>query len=103
MADCEATPGQSFDLLYRNSMCMCVSVYALCVCVCVCVCVYLFVCMWQLCVRIFQLFQFQVAYRMKKWHVCMYMIVCVHVYVCVTAWQMVAQICLIALAAKGLI
>ena len=31
------------------------------------------------------------------------MIVCVHVYVCVTAWQMVAHICLIALAAKGLI
>ena len=31
------------------------------------------------------------------------MIVCVHVYVCnVCAWQMVAHICLIALAAKGL-
>ena len=33
---------------------------------------------------------------------CVNMIVCVHVYVCVTAWQMVAHICLIALAAKGL-
>ena len=34
-----------------------------------------------MCVRIFQLFQFQVAYRMKI--ACVYMIVCVHVYVCV--------------------
>ena len=40
MADCEATPGLSFDLLYTNSMCMCVSVYALCVCVHVFVCMY---------------------------------------------------------------
>ena len=31
-----------------------------------------------------------------------YIIVCVHVYVSVCAWQMVAHICLIALAAKGL-
>ena len=52
-----------------------------------------------MCVRISQLFQFQVAYRMKNWHD---KIVYVHVYVCVCAWQMVAHICLIALAAKGL-
>ena len=45
------------------------------VCVCVCVCV------WRTCVRIFQLFQFQVAYRMKN-GMCVYMIVCVHVCVC---------------------
>ena len=55
-----------------------------------------------MCVRIFQLFQFQVAYRIKKM-ACVYMIVCVHVYVCVCAWQMVAHICFIVLAAKGLI
>ena len=29
-------------------------------------------------------------------------IVCVHVYACVCAWQMVAHVCFIALAAKGL-
>ena len=63
-----------------------------------------------MCVRVFQ---FQVAYRMKyafpMWFVrvlvygmCVYDCVRVCVCVCVCAWQMVAYICLIALAAKGL-
>ena len=52
-----------------------------------------------MCVEIFQLFQFQVAYRMKN-DMCVYD--CVRACVCVCAWQMVAHICLIALAAKGL-
>ena len=56
---------------------MCVSVYA---CMCVCVCMYLFVCMWRMCVRIFQLFQSQVAYRMKN-VLCVYE--CVRACVCV--------------------
>ena len=102
MADCEATPGLSFDLLYTNSMCMCVSVYALCVCTCVCV--HVFVCMYVtiLCKNI-SIISFSSSLQNKKM-ACVYnMIVCVHVYVCVTAWQMVAHICLIALAAKGLI
>ena len=54
-----------------------------------------------MCVRIFQSFQFQVAYRMKN-GMCVYD--CVRACVCVCAWQMVApyNIYLIALAAKGL-
>ena len=83
MADCEATPGLSCDLLYTNSMCLCV---------------YLFVCMWRKFVRISQLFQFQVANRMKN-GMCVYD--CVGACVCVCL-QMVAHICLIDLAAKGL-
>ena len=75
---------------------MFVSVYA-----CMCVCVHVFVCMYMTNVykNIFQLFQFQVAYRMKN-GMCAYD--CVRICVCVCAWQMVAHICLIALAAKGL-
>ena len=52
-----------------------------------------------MCVRIFQSFQFQVAYRMKN-DMCVYDCVCACV--CVCSWQMVAHIYLIALAAKGL-
>ena len=53
-----------------------------------------------MCVRIFQLFQFQVAYRMNN-VLCVYDCVRACVFVC--AWQMVVHICFIALAAKGLI
>ena len=55
-----------------------------------------------MCVRIFQLFQFQVAYRIKQM-ACVYdcVLACV-LCVCACAWQMVAHIRLIALAAKGL-
>ena len=95
MADREATPGLSCDLFYTNNMC--VSVYA-CMCVCLCVCLCACICLY-ICVRIFQLFQFQVAYRMKN-GMCVYDCVCACV--CVCAWQRVAHICLIALAAKGL-
>ena len=45
-------------------MCMYVNVYACmcaCLCVCACICLYMYIC-----VRIFQLLQFQVAYRMKN-------------------------------------
>ena len=80
MADREATPGLSFNLLYINSMCMCVSVYWMYVWVCLCV--HVFVCMWRMCVRIFQLFLFQVAYRMKI-VLCVYDCVRACVYVCV--------------------
>ena len=55
-----------------------------------------------MCVRISQLFQFQVAYRMKN-GMCVYDCVRACVSVCVCVWQMVAHICLTALAAKGLI
>ena len=79
-------------------MCMCVSVYALCVCVCM----YLFVCMYvtNVCknISIISISSSLQNEKMARVH----MNVCVHVYVCVTAWQMVAHICLIALAAKGL-
>ena len=62
-------------------------------CTCICVCI---------CARIFQLFQFQVAYRIKN-GICVYDCVraCVS-YVCVCAWQLVAHIRLTVLAAKGL-
>ena len=69
------------DLFYTNSMCMYVSVYAcMCVFACVYVCMHLFVYMWRMCVRKFQLFQFQVAYRMIN-GMCVYD--CVRVCVCV--------------------
>ena len=69
-----------------------------------CVCVHVFVCMYVtiVCKNISIISISSSLHRMKKM-ACVYMIVCVHVYVCVTAWQMVAHICLIALAAKGLI
>ena len=54
-----------------------------------------------MCVRIFQLFQFQIAYIIKQM-VCVYDCVRACVCVCACAWQMVAHLCLIALAAKGL-
>ena len=81
---------------FIQTVCICVLV---CMHVCLCVGVCLFVCM---CVRIFQLFQFQVSYRMKN-GMCVCDCVRACDCVCVCAWQMVAHICLIALAAKGLI
>ena len=78
-------------------MCMCVRVY-MCMCVCVCVCVHVLVCMYvtNVCKNI-SIIQFRVAYRMKS-VLCVYDCVCA----CVCAGQMVAHICFIALAAKGL-
>ena len=80
-------------------MCMCVCMY---VCACVCVRVFVCICICDDCVQgIFQLFQLQEAYRMKNgMYVYDYLRACDCVCVCV--WQMVAHICLIALAAKGL-
>ena len=98
MANCEATPGLSFDLLYTNSMCS-LCVYALFLCVCV----HVFVCMYVTIVcKNISIISISSSLQNEKM-ACVYMIVCMHVYVCVTAWQMVAHICLIALAAKGLI
>ena len=69
----------------------------------VCVCVHVFVCMYVTIVCKNILIISISSSLQKEKMACVYMIVCVHVYVCVTAWQMVAHICLIALAAKGLI
>ena len=70
--------------------------------VCVCVCVHEFVCMYVpiVCKNI-SIISISSSLQNEKM-ACVYMIVCAHVYACVTAWQMVAHICLIALAAKGL-
>ena len=56
-------------------------------CMCVCVCMYLFVCMWQKCVRL-RVFQFQGAYRMKNdfpmWFIMVHVYdMCVYASVCV--------------------
>ena len=69
----------------------------------VCVCMYLFVYMYvtNVCKNISTI-SISSSLQNEKLHVCN-MIVCVHVIMYVCAWQMVAHICLIALAAKGLI
>ena len=74
------------------------------VCVCLCVCVHVFVCMYVTNVyKIISIISISRSLQNDKWHVCIYIYDCVRACACVCAWQMVAHICLIALAAKGLI
>ena len=86
---------------FIQTVCVCVLV-CMYVFVCVCVCVHVFSCMYvtNVCKNI-SIISISSSLQNEN-SMCVYDCVRACVHVCVCAWQLVAHICLIALAAKGL-